>query len=110
MRQTFPNVSLGRLCVLFGVTRQAYYEAQIHERKTTIARSLVLSFVKEYRIDIPLVGTRKLYHLIKPLEQLIIWDFLKIIQTIVVLGYIMVYSHQKMAIGIYHILVNKERL
>ena len=66
MRQTFPNVSLGRLCLLFGVTRQAYYEAQIHERKTSIARSIVLSFVKEYRIDIPLVGTRKLYHLINP--------------------------------------------
>ena len=66
MSQTFPNVSLGRLCVLFGVTRQAYYEAQIHERKTSIARSIVLSFVKDYRIDIPLVGTRKLYHLINP--------------------------------------------
>lgn len=70
MRQVFPNVSLERLCALFGVTRQAYYEAQAHEKKTTIANALVLGFVKEFRNDIPLVGTRKLYHLIDPHLQI----------------------------------------
>lgn len=70
MRQVFPKVSLERLCALFGVTRQAYYEAQAHERKTTIANTLVLGFVKEFRNDIPLVGTRKLYHLINPHLQI----------------------------------------
>lgn len=66
MRQTFPNESLERLCALFGVTRQAFYEAQVHERKTTIANALVLGFVAELRKDIPLLGTRKLFHLINP--------------------------------------------
>lgn len=70
MRQVFPKVGLGRLCALFGVTRQAYYEAQINEKKSTIANCLVLGFVKEYRDDIPLVGTRKLYHLINPHLQI----------------------------------------
>ena len=70
MRQVFPKVGLGRLCALFGVTRQAYYQAQINEKKSTIANCLVLGFVKEYRDDIPLVGTRKLYHLITPHLQI----------------------------------------
>ena len=64
MRQVYPNVGLERLCALFGVTRQAYYEAQANDRKTTIAITLVLGFVKEFRDDIPLVGTRKLYQAI----------------------------------------------
>jgi len=35
-----PKQSLGIVCTLFGFTRQAYYEAEIHERKTSIARRL----------------------------------------------------------------------
>ena len=70
MRLAFPKISLGRLCALFGVTRQAFYEAEANDRKTTIANCLVLGFVKEFREDIPLVGTRKLYHLINPHLQL----------------------------------------
>jgi hypothetical protein len=29
-----PNQSLGMVCTLFGVTRQACYESEIQERKT----------------------------------------------------------------------------
>jgi len=57
---------LGRLCTLFGVTRQAYYEAEIQENKTSIARMVVLSIVKELREDIPLIGTRKLLFKLDP--------------------------------------------
>jgi putative transposase len=32
MRQKHPEESLGSLCELFGVTRQAYYDAAEHER------------------------------------------------------------------------------
>jgi transposase InsO family protein len=70
LRQVFPKVGLGRLCALFGVSRQAYYEARINDRKSTIANCLILCFVKEYRNEIPLVGTRKLYHLITPHLQI----------------------------------------
>ncbi|MFM9053065.1 MAG: IS3 family transposase [Bacteroidota bacterium] len=70
MRQTFPNESLEGLCALFGVTRQAYYEAQAHERKITIVNTLVLGFVSEFRKDIPMLGTRKLQHLLIPRFEL----------------------------------------
>jgi hypothetical protein len=61
-----PNQSLGMICSLFGVTRQAYYEAEIHERKTSIARMVVLTIVKELRDEIPLIGTRKLLFQLGP--------------------------------------------
>ena len=60
MRQRHPKVSLTRLCGLFGVTRQAYYDAENHENKTSIAHMIVLCLVKEIRTVMPLLGTRKL--------------------------------------------------
>jgi len=66
MRQKHPEESLGSLCELFGVTRQAYYDAAEHEKKTSIAHMLVLSLVREYRSDIPLIGTRKLLFMLMP--------------------------------------------
>ena len=62
----YPNQGLGKLCTLFGVTRQAYYEAEIFERKTSIAHIIVLCIVKELRIEIPFLGTRKLLFLLLP--------------------------------------------
>lgn len=61
-----PNQSLGMVCSLFGVTRQAYYEAEIHERKTNVARLVVLSIVKEIRDVILLIGTWKLLFQLGP--------------------------------------------
>jgi transposase InsO family protein len=66
MRQSHPNISLQQLCGLFGVTRQAYYEMQQQEHKTTIAHMIVLTLVKELRGDMPMLGTRKLYFLLAP--------------------------------------------
>jgi putative transposase len=60
MRQSHPTRSLEMLCTLFGVTRQAYYEAQLYESKTSIAHMIVLTLVKDLRNDIPIIGTRKL--------------------------------------------------
>jgi putative transposase len=60
MRQSHPKESLERLCTLFGITRQAYYEAQLHESRTSIAHMIVLTLVKDLRKDIPILGTRKL--------------------------------------------------
>ena len=61
-----PNQSLGMVCTLFGVTRQAYYEAEIHERKTSIARMIVLTIIKDLRDEIPRIGTRKLLFQLGP--------------------------------------------
>lgn len=66
MRQSHPHISLGDLCALFGVTRQAYYDAIRYAEKTTIANMLVLTLVKEIRIQMPLLGTRKLLHVLEP--------------------------------------------
>jgi putative transposase len=61
-----PKQSLGIVCTLFGVTRQAYYEAEIHERKTSIARMIVLTIIKDLRDKIPQIGTRKLIFQLGP--------------------------------------------
>lgn len=66
MRQSHPHVSLGDLCALFGVTRQAYYHAARHAEKATIVNMVVLTLVKEIRLRMPLIGTRKLLHVLDP--------------------------------------------
>ena len=64
MRQSYPKESLRVLCALFGYTRQAYYEADLHYVKTSIANVIVLTLVKEMRQEIPILGTRKLLFLL----------------------------------------------
>lgn len=66
MRQKHPRESLGTLCALFGLTRQAYYEASVHSEKTSIAHMIVLTLVKDIRSRMPLLGTRKLLYLLDP--------------------------------------------
>lgn len=61
-----PNEGLGNLCALFGVTRQAYYESMEHFKKTSIAHMIVLTMIKDTRDDMPLLGTRRAYFLLKP--------------------------------------------
>lgn len=65
MRLSHPKESLGRLCALFGVTRQAYYEAEVLDKKTSIANMIVLTLVKDLRKDIPILGTRKLFFMLR---------------------------------------------
>jgi transposase InsO family protein len=65
IRQSHPFIGLGTLCSLFGVTRQAYYEAQTREIKTNISHSVVLRLVKDLREIMPMIGTRKLQHEIR---------------------------------------------
>ncbi|MDR4952602.1 IS3 family transposase [Chryseobacterium sp. ES2] len=62
----YPNKSLGEICALFGVTRQAYYEAQQREKQTSIAHMIVLCLVKEFRDEMPMLGTRKLLSKLSP--------------------------------------------
>lgn len=66
MRQSHSYVSLGDLCALFGVTRQAYYDAIRHAEKATIANMVVLTLVKEIRSQMPMLGTRKLMYVLEP--------------------------------------------
>ena len=66
MRQSHPNEGLARLCTLFGVSRQAFYEAKAYEGKTSIAHMIVLTLVNDLRNDIPMLGTRKLLFMLSP--------------------------------------------
>jgi len=61
-----PKQSLGKLCRLFGVTRQAYYEAEKQDKKNSIADMVVLTLVKEWRSSMPLIGGRKLMFKLSP--------------------------------------------
>jgi transposase InsO family protein len=61
---------LENICTLFGVSRQAYYDAQRQEQKTSIADMIVLCLVREIRTIMPMIGTRKLlYELQFPLKE-----------------------------------------
>jgi len=66
MRQKLPGTSLVSFCALFGVTRQAYYDAHQHANKTSIADMMVLVLVGEFRALIPMLGTRKLLFMLIP--------------------------------------------
>lgn len=61
MKQRKPNVGLSKLCWLFGVTRQAYYQSLSRAEFVGIEQDLVLKEVRLIRRDHPRIGTRKLY-------------------------------------------------
>jgi hypothetical protein len=51
---------LENICTLFGVSRQAFYDAQKQEQKASVAEMIVLCLVRELRTIMPMIGTRKL--------------------------------------------------
>lgn len=58
------------ICALFGMSRQAFYDAQKQEQKTSIAQMIVLCLVREIRSIMPMIGTRKLVQqLAEPLKE-----------------------------------------
>ncbi|MFV7237016.1 IS3 family transposase [Flavobacterium sp. ZB4R12] len=61
MKELRPNVGLSRLCWLFGITRQAYYQSFHREEFVEIEEELVLKEVITIRKNHPRIGTRKLY-------------------------------------------------
>ena len=61
---------MGELYTLFGVTRQAFYEAEILDEKTSIADMIVLRLVNDLREVMPLLGGRKLlFRLVPQLQE-----------------------------------------
>jgi len=57
---------LVRLCWLFGISRQAYYQHFWHQQAISIEQELVVSEVKRLRFLHPVIGTRKLQVLLQP--------------------------------------------
>lgn len=64
-------MSLSRSCRLFGVSRQSIYKTEQRVRQRKLELSVIKPLVESVRRDMPRIGTRKLYYLLKPkLEQL----------------------------------------
>lgn len=59
------RVSVGHLCRLFGVSRQAFYRRQHNAQRVRGHSLLVLDLVLALRREIPGLGTRKLYLLLQ---------------------------------------------
>lgn len=61
MKERKPNLGLSKICRLFGVTRQAYYQSFYRDEFVEIEQELVLKQVISIRKNHPRIGTRKLY-------------------------------------------------
>ena len=61
MKLRQPKIGLSKLCWLFGVTRQAYYQSFYRDEFVKIEEELVLKEVVSIRKNHPRIGTRKLY-------------------------------------------------
>lgn len=61
MKERQPKIGLSKLCWLFGVTRQAYYQSFYRAEFVGIEEELVLKEVVSIRKNHPRIGTRKLY-------------------------------------------------
>jgi transposase InsO family protein len=66
MKDSYPTVSLDRFCWLLGLSRQAFYKNAWCNKGKSIKEHLVLTEVKNLRQEHPVMGTRKLYHLLEP--------------------------------------------
>lgn len=66
MADAAPTASIGELCGLFGVTRQAYYKRQRQVYREAVHEELLLTLVAEIRADQPRIGGRKLLELVNP--------------------------------------------
>jgi transposase InsO family protein len=66
MKDSYPGISLSRICRLLGITRQAYYQHFWYVSDVSIEQQLVLQQVKEIRTTHPAIGGRKLYFLLQP--------------------------------------------
>jgi len=59
-------VGLERICRLFGLSRQAFYKYLKATQKMLFEDHIVYQMVLSIKKDHPRMGTRKIYHLIKP--------------------------------------------
>lgn len=58
-------MSLSRCCQLFGISRQAIYQSINRAGKRSNEAALILSLVRSIRMEMPRLGTRKLYYLLR---------------------------------------------
>ena len=66
MKADYPDLSIRKLCGLFGKTRHAYYDRQWREQQNVFTDEIILQQVRQIRQRLPRVGTRKLQELLAP--------------------------------------------
>jgi putative transposase len=66
MKQRCPRIALRCLCVDVGKTRQGYYERSWQQEHVNTTSKSVVQLVQRERQQLPRLGTRKLYHVLKP--------------------------------------------
>ena len=57
-----PEMSVEAICVLFGKTRQAYYQRLNYKYEEYAEESIVLDLIAELRAEMGRMGGRKLWH------------------------------------------------
>jgi transposase InsO family protein len=65
MKERQPKLGLARICRLFGVTRQAYYQHLDKNMDIELEEELIIKEVYKIRKQHPRIGTRKLYVLLE---------------------------------------------
>ena len=66
MKQCYPEISIGKLCTLFGKTRHAWYDNQWRKQDDFLKEEIIIQMILEIRRKLPRVGTRKLLHMLQP--------------------------------------------
>lgn len=65
MKQLYPSIGLGKLCRLFGKTRQAFYDHSWRSNDNQFQEAIIIDLVKRVRQSLPKVGTLKLIHILR---------------------------------------------
>jgi len=66
MKHNYPGVSLGKICRLLGITRQAYYQHFWYCEQLSFEEELIICEVLKIRRDHRHMGGRKIYELLQP--------------------------------------------
>lgn len=66
LKERHRRHALGRLCLLFGITRQAYYQHYWQGEERSFEHELIISEVLQIRKKHRRMGGRKLYELLEP--------------------------------------------
>ena len=61
MKESNPKIGLSKICWLFGISRQAYYQHSYQSISMELEHELIIKEVKQIRSQHPRIGTRKLY-------------------------------------------------
>ena len=56
--------AVSRLCLYFGISRQAYYKSNSQMVKSVLKTGIVVDMVQKVRRQMPRLGGKKLYHLL----------------------------------------------